>query len=89
MFPEDWAGATITVTDGEGLTAEVLALAYDETGALLEAGDGAIDLFLAPALAPGTVTLRVEVEGRAAVEEEWPARAGDMVSAVFFALPAE
>lgn len=89
MVPEDWAGATITVTDGEGVTAEVLALSYDDTGALIEAGDGAIDLFLAPSLAPGTITLRVEAEGREAVEEQWPARAGDMVSAVFFSLPAE
>ncbi|MFT5682755.1 MAG: hypothetical protein ACI8RZ_003679 [Myxococcota bacterium] len=89
MVPEDWAGASITVTDGEGSTADVLALAYDDTGALIEAGTGAVDLFIAPSLAPGTITLRVEAAGRDAVEEQWPARAGDLISAVFFALPVE
>ena len=89
LSPEDWAGAIITVTDGEGISAEVLALAYDDTGALVEASDGAIDLFLAPDLAPGTVTLRVEASGRVATETSWPARAGDLLSAVFYALPEE
>ncbi len=89
LSPEDWAGATITVTDGAGEDVAILALAYDDTGALVEAGGGRVDLFIAPALTPGTVTLRVEATGREAVEEQWPARAGDLLSAVFFALPEE
>jgi len=89
LSPDDWAGAAITVTDGDGASAAVLALAYDESGALLEAGSGPVDLFLSPSLAPGTVTLRVETADGAAVETDYPARAGDLLSAVFYALPTE
>ena len=89
MSPEDWAGATITVTDGSGAEAPVLALAYDESGALTEAGSGAVDLFLAPNLTPGTVTLSVQAVSGATAETTYPARAGDLLSAVFYALPAE
>ena len=87
MSAEDWAGATITVTDGEGSQAEVLTLAYDDTGALVASDGGRVDLFLAPNLAPGTVTLRVDAEGLDPVETDYPARAGDLLSAVFYTLP--
>ena len=89
LYPEDWAGAEISVIDGEGAAAAVLALAYDDSGALLEAAGGPVDLFLAPNLAPGTVTLRVVSSSGSAIETDYPARAGDLLSAVFYALPTE
>ena len=89
LYPEDWAGTEISVIDGEGAAAAVLALAYDDSGALLEAAGGPVDLFLAPNLAPGTVTLRVVSSSGSAIETDYPARAGDLLSAVFYALPTE
>ena len=89
LYPDDWAGAEISVTDGEGAAAAVLTMAYDDSGALVAAADGPVDLFLAPSLAPGTITLRVVSSDGSAIETDYPARAGDLLSAVFYALPTE
>ena len=89
LTPEDWAGASITVIDGDGVSADVLTLAYDDTGALVDAADGAVDLFLAPGLAPGIVTLEVLTAAGSVATTEYPARAGDLLSAVYYALPVQ
>lgn len=88
LSPEDWAGATLTLVDGDGAAVPVVALSQSDDGAVSLAGDGPIDLFLATDLAPGAVTLTVEAADGRIATETWPAQAGDLVSAVYFALPA-
>ncbi|NOY28247.1 MAG: hypothetical protein GXP62_20480 [Oligoflexia bacterium] len=84
---EAWAGAMIEVTDSDG-SAQVVALAVDADGALIDAGTGPIDYFVAPNLVPGDVSLRViAADGRVA-ETTWPAHGGDLLSAFYFSLPS-
>lgn len=86
-LPEDWAGALIEVEHTGGV-AQVASFAVAEDGSLLDAGTGVVDLFVAPDLSPGPVTLRVTaVDGRVA-ETTWIARGGDLLSAFYFALPS-
>lgn len=84
--PEAWAGATVEVLDADG-SAQVALLAVDADGALIDAGTGPVDLFLAPDLSPGPVTLRVTAADGRVAESTWPARGGDLLSAFYFALP--
>jgi hypothetical protein len=81
LDPEEWSGVDITVTDGDGVEAPVWRLSIDDAGQLAEAGGGPVDLFIAPNLAPGIVTL--EAGG---AMTSWPAQGGEMLSAVFFDL---
>jgi hypothetical protein len=81
LDPEEWSGVDITVTDGDGVEAPVWRLSIDDAGQLAEAGSGPVDLFIAPNLAPGIVTL--EAGG---AMTSWPAQGGEMLSAVFFDL---
>lgn len=81
LDPEEWASVDITVIDGDGSEAPVWRLSIDATGQLVDAGDGPVDLFIAPNLAPGLVTLDA---GDASTS--WPAQGGDMLSAVFYDL---
>lgn len=81
LDPTQWAGVEIVVTDGAGQQAPVWRLAIDEKGQLAEANDGPIDLFIAPNLQPGTVTVRIGTQ-----ETTWPAQGGDMLSAIFYEL---
>ena len=85
LEPDRWAGVEIVVTDGAGAAAPIWRLAYTDDGALVDAGDGPVDLFVAPNLAPGTVTLTVD----GGAETRWPARGGDVLSAIFYDLGAE
>lgn len=84
--PEAWAGATVEVEHAGG-SAPVALLAVDTDGALIDAGAGRVDLFLAPDLEPGPVTLRVTAADGRRAETTWPARGGDLLSAFYFALP--
>lgn len=84
--PEAWAGATIEVFDTDG-SAQVAVLAIDTDGALIDAGTGPVDYFVAPNLSPGDVTLRVTATDARVAETTWPARGGDLLSAFYFALP--
>jgi hypothetical protein len=79
LQPEDWAGIDISIVDGSGEVMPFWALAVDEQGQLADAGNGPIDLLIAPNLQPGTVTLRAGDS-----ETSWPAQGGDMLSAIFF-----
>ena len=87
---ENWAGASLAVTDGAGESARVLALVLAEDGTMVEAGESdPIDLFVAWNLSPGTVTLDVEAADGRMVSETWPAEAGDLLSAIYLVLPEE
>ncbi len=88
LDPEAWAGADIAVVDGEGAEATVLRYAVEDDGTLVEATDR-VDLFLAVNLAPGPVTLSVTAADGRAFSTTWPARGGDLLSAIYAALPAE
>lgn len=82
ISPDEWAGADISVTDGAGQAATVWRLTFNARGQLVEAEDGeAVDLFIAPNLAPGTVTLTA-----GGATTSWPAQNGDVLSAVFIDL---
>lgn len=85
LDPAAWAGATITVTDGAGATQQALALTTDDTGAIVAADGGDVDLFLAFDLAPGTVTVDVSGDGGAATWTS-PALGGDLLHPIFFNL---
>ncbi len=89
LVPQDWAGAEISVTDGAGDDAAVIALAYDEDGALVDAGEGAVDAFVAVNLAPGTVTLSVTSAAGVTTETLYPARGGDLLSAIYYDLATD
>lgn len=83
--PEEWAGVDIEVTDGDGQAAVVWRLALNARGNLVEAEEGAaVDLFIAPNLAPGTVTMTA-----GGATTRWPAQGGDVLSAVFYDLEVE
>jgi len=85
-----WAGASLSVTDGAGEDAPVIALMLAEDGSMAEAGEGdPIDLFVAWDLSPGTVTLDVEAADGRTVSETWPAEAGELLSAIYMALPED
>jgi len=84
--PDAWAGATIEVEDVDGAR-QVAAFTTDTDGALIDAGTGPVDLFVAPDLAPGPVTLRVTAADGSVTETTWPARGGDLLSAFYMALP--
>lgn len=84
--PEEWAGATVEVEHSGGV-GQLALLAVDTDGALIDAGTGPVDLFLAPDLAPGPVTLRVTSSDGRTAQTTWPARGGDLLSAFYFALP--
>lgn len=84
--PDAWEGATVEVEHAGG-SAPVALLAVDTDGALIDAGAGRVDLFLAPDLEPGPVTLRVTTSDGRQAETTWPARGGDLLSAFYFALP--
>jgi hypothetical protein len=79
--PDEWAGVDIVVTDGDGVQAPVWRLVLGASGRLVEAGDGPVDLFIAPNLQPGTVTLTA-----GGATTQWPAQGGDMLSAIFYDL---
>ncbi len=83
LVPDDWAGADVTVLDADGNDVAVVLLAYDQDGALIDAGTGPVDFFVAPDLPPGTVTLQVQAADGRALQEQWPARGGDLVSAFY------
>lgn len=83
--PERWQGATVLVTDSLG-TAQVALLAVDEDGALIDAGTGPVDYFVAPDLEPGPVTLQVTAADGSSLQSSWPARGGDLLSAFYVAL---
>lgn len=83
--PERWAGASVQVSDSAG-SAPVVLLAIDEDGALIDAGSGPVDYFVAPDLAPGPVTLTVTSADGSSLETTWPARGGDLLSAFYVAL---
>jgi len=81
LDPDAWAGVDITVTDGSGDEAALWRLAISDEGTISDAGDGAVDLFIAVNLAPGAVTL--EAGG---ATTRWPAEGGDVLSAAFYEL---
>lgn len=89
LDPAAWVGATLALTDGDGADVPVLALTQADDGAVSVASStDPVDLLLATDIAPGAVTLTVQAaDGREAVEV-WPAQAGDLLSAVFLALPS-
>ncbi len=88
--PERWADAEVVVTDGAGEDAELLLLVIQEDGTIAEAQGGEpVDLFIAIDLAPGEVQLSVTTTTGAQAQETWPAEGGDLLSAIFFALPEE
>jgi hypothetical protein len=90
LDPDAMAGATWTLRDGDGEAGELVALAVDdETGELVEAGSGPVDLIIGLELAPGDVTLDVEATDGRAASVTWPARGGDLLSGHFFALDAQ
>ncbi|MEL6347604.1 MAG: hypothetical protein AAFV53_31140 [Myxococcota bacterium] len=79
---DDWANATIEVVDGDGTAATVWRLVVDEDGTIREADAGEpLDLFLAPNLAPGTVTMTID-----GAQTDYNALGGDVLSAVFYDL---
>lgn len=88
--PEDWAGAEVSVVGGDGVEGTVLLLVVEEDGTVREAsGDEPVDLFLGLELAPGTVTLTVVSAAGAVAETSWPAEGGELLSAIYYALPEE
>lgn len=90
LDPDAMAGAIWEVFDGQGEAGDMAALAFDdETGALIDAGDGPVDLLLGLELAPGDVTLAVEAADGRTASITWPARAGDLLSGHFLALEAQ
>lgn len=88
--PEAWVGARLGATGGDGAEVQVLALAYAEDGTLGIAGDDdPIDLFVALELEPGEVELEVEASDGSLATTTWPARGGDLLSAIYLALPED
>lgn len=88
LDPLAWAGATLTLIDGDGAEVPVLALSQAADGAVSVAGGtDPIDLLVATDIAPGVVTLTVQTADGREVVEAWPAQPGDLLSAVFLALP--
>ncbi len=89
LDPTAWIGASLTLTGGDGAEVAVLALTQADDGAVsVASATDPVDLLLATDIAPGAVTLTVQAaDGREAVEA-WPAQPGDLLSAVFLALPS-
>jgi len=87
MEPEEWAGAEIAVTDADGASGRVRSFVIDDDGALSAAGNGPVDLFISYNLPPGPTTLHVTTAEGVMVETTWPAEAGDLLSAIYYALP--
>lgn len=89
-LPEEWSDVEVSVVGGDGLEGTVLLLVVEEDGTIREAsGEEPVDLFLGLDLAPGTVTLTVETPEGAVAETSWPARGGEVLSAIYYALPEE
>ncbi len=86
---DDWAGADITITGGDGEESVALAYTLDDEGLLYETDSEPIDYFFAFNLAPGDVTVSVQAADGRQVEETWPAWPGEIVSAWYLALPPE
>ena len=87
LDPDAWAGATIEVTGDDGQPAQVLTFTVDDDGAMTEARGGRVDIFLAINLPPGITSLHVEAVDRSPLDVTWPTRGGDLLSAVYIALP--
>ena len=85
--PDELAGATMEVEDGAEEVHPVIAVTIGSDGVAADAAGGPVDFFLATDLAPGAIRLRVTTAAGAEVETTWPARGGDVLSAVFYALP--
>lgn len=87
LAPEAWAGAQISVTDGAGVEAPVVALTADEDGALSVAGpDDPVYQIFAFDLTPGEITLSASAADGSTVLETWPAQGGDLLNATFLGL---
>ena len=87
--PDAWAGAEITLTDGEGAAADLLRFDADDEGILVPADDGPVPYLLAFGLTPGDVILEATTTDGRAFGETWPARGGEVVTGWFLALPEE
>ncbi len=74
--PDAWAGADISIVDGVGQAATVLAYHLDDDGLLAPAGDEPVLYFMAFGLAPGEVTLSVTAADGRSFDETWPAWPG-------------
>lgn len=86
--PEDWVGAEVSVSGGDGAAGQVLLLVIEEDGTLRQATEeDPVDLFIGLDLEPGLVTLDVNTPDGRTASTSWPARGGDLVSAIFYALP--
>lgn len=83
---EAFAGVDVAVLDELG-EAQVVRLAVDTDGALVDAGTGPVDLILAVDLLPGPVTLVLTGPDGASSETTWPARGGDLLAGFFLSAP--
>ena len=90
LSPDDWVGAEVTVTGGDGEPATVLLLTTDDDGSTRVAGvEDPIDLFFASECAPGDVSLTVTTATGGVTTLQWPAEGGDLLSAFYLTLASE
>lgn len=84
--PDLWAGSSLSLIDETGAEIPVYGFAIADDGTVTEAGGGPVDFFFGANAAPGLSTFRVETADGTVVEEMWPTRGGDLITALYFSL---
>lgn len=67
----------------------MLAFEITDDGSLLQSDGGRVDLFVALNLPEGTTRLNVSTADGTHTTTEWPTRPGELLSAIYTALPTE
>ena len=90
LSPDDWVGASLQLTDGDGQEVSLYSYRIDDDGLMSRSlVMNSIDYFFAFDLAPGDITLQVEASDGRLVVMDFPAQAGEVISAWYLALPGE
>ena len=87
LIGADWANVTIEVFDGEGESAEVFTFTQLSNGSLTSDTSSGVTWFFAWNLVPGDIEVRVTTELGESASTVYPTQGGDIVSAMFYALP--
>jgi hypothetical protein len=88
--PETWIGVQVRMVNAYGDEVPVLTLATDEeTGELVLAGDGPVEIFFAFNLLEGESTLEVRSTGGEIQTTVYPTRGGDLLSAFYIGVPED
>ena len=87
QVPEEWADASFTLIDGGGGEIPVQGYSLNEEGYWVTDITDGMDLFLAFDLAPGEVTMEVTLMDGRSAHFDYPAEAGELLSAVYATLP--